>query len=937
MKNINTTSNKNNNINNKQNNKTNGVKKMKKINQKVLKEIVNRIPKAKKQNLDESNTKSGLIEPLLTLLGYDVHNTEEVIKEYTADIGIKEGEKVDYKVATDKDLFIIEAKRINNKLEEKEKSQLYRYFSLLPIKIGILTNGRQYIFFTTGEDGHLMDPVPFFTFNMEEFTDDDIEMLARFHKDVIDIDTITNIAQKAVDEKKIELKKIETEMYLIVHEIKKEYKEQLIQFEGLKPEKAEENAINMVQTLVAIKKLGDEGIIKNPDTIEDCILVPVREKNVYDKVIHARFGEIQRFAYGGHEEKGIPEIKIETFSKNIGHLNIPDTIKNNEQFFKNRTFKASEEIEKALEGYKNKINPIYKHILRMCEFDFTTDINDDMFGNIFERIMDEEERHDTGATYTPKIITTTNSEYTICKYLSNGETENIKELTEKYNKNPKKLITKLHNLKILDPACGSGNFLLGVVDVLTDLYKFAYNKAYGKECDNLKINQKIIKENIYGVDKNKGAIEIAKLSIYLKVITSEHKEHYKIEDIGKHIKAADTLLDFPEEFGKFDIIIGNPPYVRHELIKELKPELKEKYEVYHGRGDLYIYFFEKAIKLLKENGIMSFICSNTYTNAGFAKKLRAFMLENTILKYNDHTDEKLFNAAVNTSSIFIQKNKPTKDHEILIDNKYNIKQSTITEEGFFFDEKTIKLQQIKIKPETYKIEEICFVTSGMKLDGTDENGNKFTKKDLISEIKDDVHTHEYIEPKDIEKYGLKRIRYLEYNSPRVPDKISKKSFKELYTIPEKILTNAIGEFKTTYDTNQLLTEHTTIHCSLWKYLEGINNRSIGNVENRKEKEELSEKYNTKYITAILNSPIGTLLLNQIRGNDKHIYTSHIKQIPIAKADIETQNKIAEQVDIMMDKDASNNAKANAEATINKTIYEIYQLTEEEIAIINDNY
>jgi len=443
----------------------------------------------------------------------------------------------------------------------------------------------------------------------------------------------------------------------------------------------------MVQTLVAIKKLGDEGIIENPDTIEDCILVPVKEDNIFDKTIHRRLCEIKRFAYKGHSRKGIPEIRIPLFATDFEHLNIPDTIEDNEEFFEKRMVKAPKEIEDELNGYKEDINPLYKHILQMCQFDFTTEINDDIFGNIFERIMDDENRHDTGATYTPKIITKANSEYTICKYLSNGKAENIGGVIYQYKKNPRKLINKLKDLKIVDPACGSGNFLLGVIDVLKELYKCAYNRAYKKECDELQINQKIITNNIYGVDLNPEAIEIAKLSIYLKVITSEHKEHYKIEDISKHIKAGNSIItkefnwkkEFPEVFeqGGFDIVIGNPPYVRHELITTLKEDLKEEYEVYQGRGDLYIYFFEKAIKLLKENGVMGFICSNTYTTAGFAKKLRTFMLQNTILKYNDHTGEKLFNAAVDTSSIFIQKNKPTKDHEILIDNKYNIKQKKL--------------------------------------------------------------------------------------------------------------------------------------------------------------------------------------------------------------------------------------------------------------------
>lgn len=911
---------------------------MKKINQKVLKEIINRIPKAKKQNLDESNTKSGLIEPLLTLLGYDVHNTEEVIKEYTADIGIKEGEKVDYKVATDKDLFIIEAKRINNKLEEKEKSQLYRYFSLLPIKIGILTNGRQYLFFTVAEDGHLMDPVPFFTFNLEEFTNDDLEMLARFHKDVIDINEITNIAQKAIDEKKIELKKIETEMYLIVHEIKKEYKEQLIQFEGLKEEKAEENAIDMVQTLVAIKKLSDEGVIKNPNTIEDCITIPIENNNLEDKEIHRRLCQVKRFAYNGNDKKGIPEIKTEIFEVDIEHLNIPDTTEGNETFFKDRTFKASKEIENKLSEYKDEINPIYKHILRMCEFDFTTDINDDMFGNIFEKIMDEKERHDTGATYTPKIITQPHSEYTICKYITNGQAENIQEVTKIYNKNPKKLITKLHNLKILDPACGSGNFLLGVIDVLTELYKFAYNKAYGKECDNLKINQKIIKENIYGVDKNEGAIEIAKLAIYLKVITSEHKKHYKIEDISKHIKATDTLLNFPEEFENFDIIIGNPPYVPQQAIeKELKEALKKEYKIADGKADLSAYFFEKALNLLKPNGMISFICTNTYTVAAYGKKLREMLLENTILKYIDHRNEKIFgDVTVDTSSIFIQKNKPSKDHKIEVNNKYEIPQKVLTKEAFHLTEEILPFITIPIRPKTHKLEDICYISYGINPQSKTGAENKWGKNEVISETKDKDHPLEYIEGKDIDQYTIKNIKYIE-QSERVPAKVHSPRFPELFNAPEKIITNTLRKFKTIYDNKQLMNNDSINNCVPWKYLKGIKNRSIGNIKNREEIEKISEQYNPKYIVAILNSPVGNMLLKQIKGTDIHNYPNHLKQLPIAEIKTETQNKIAEQVDILMDKEASNNAKANAEATINKTIYEIYKLTEEEIAIINDSY
>lgn len=543
-----------------------------------------------------------------------------------------------------------------------------------------------------------------------------------------------------------------------------------------------------------------------------------------------------------------------------------------------------------------------------------------------------------GVVYTPDFICFYICENIIFPYLSiNGEANSVDELIKEHtdSNNIDILKRKVKEIKVLDPACGVGDFLLAVVDVLFDIYK----RLFSNEMNDSDMMKYIIDNNIYGVDIDELSCEISKLNLELKALKVKSMLDFNIKCGNSVItKEFDWEKEFPEVFeqGGFDIVIGNPPYVKHKLITELKPELKKEYTVYHGLGDLYIYFFEKAIKLLKENGVMGFICSNTYTIAAFGKKLRALMLENTILKYTDHTGEKIFNATVRTASIFIKKAKPSKNHEIFINNKHNIKQEAVTEEGFYFDEQSIKFQQIQIKPETNKLEEICYIGTGMRLNASDKYKGEFTKADVISDTKDENHPFEYIEGKDLEQYNIKRIRYLEYGEKtRVPNKIYTPTFKELYTAPEEILTNRVGRnFKATYDNTQLLTDNTINHCLLWKDLKGVENRNIGNITNRKELEEISKEFNPKFIVAILNSPVGKLLLNKIRGINIHIFPSYLKQLPIAKADTETQNKIAEQVDILMDKNASNNAKANAEAIINKTIYEIYELTEEEIAIIN---
>ena len=148
------------------------------------------------------------------------------------------------------------------------------------------------------------------------------------------------------------------------------------------------------------------------------------------------------------------------------------------------------------------------------------------------------------------------------------------------------------------------------------------------------INRSILLRNLYGVDLNPESVEITKLSLWLKTARSSEP----LQNLDKNIKCGNSIVDDPEfagarafdwnkEFpfipkeGGFDVIVGNPPYVRQELIKEIKPYLESKYKVYTGVSDLYVYFFEKALSLLKENGLFAFIVSSKFLRADYGKKL----------------------------------------------------------------------------------------------------------------------------------------------------------------------------------------------------------------------------------------------------------------------------------------------------------------------------
>lgn len=127
------------------------------------------------------------------------------------------------------------------------------------------------------------------------------------------------------------------------------------------------------------------------------------------------------------------------------------------------------------------------------------------------------------------------------------------------------------------------------------------------------------------------------------------------------------VLDSSGDFVGFDIIIGNPPYIRQEAIKELKPHLQKAFSIYKGTSDIYTYFFELGHNLLRENGILSFITSNKYTRAGYGEALRAFLLQNTqLLFYMDFNGVKVFDSAtVDTAITSFVKAQGTQPHSFI--------------------------------------------------------------------------------------------------------------------------------------------------------------------------------------------------------------------------------------------------------------------------------
>lgn len=209
---------------------------------------------------------------------------------------------------------------------------------------------------------------------------------------------------------------------------------------------------------------------------------------------------------------------------------------------------------------------------------------------------------------------------------------------------------------------------------------------------------------------------------------------------------------------------------------------------------------------------------------------------------------------------------------------------------------------------------------------------EFKKEDLISNVKDNIPRRKYIEAKDIEKYKINRIRYLEYGTERSPEKFTRATFDELYN-HNKIMFNVLGDLTGTFDDKKLIHNHSLIACVLWKSLKGIENKSIASSikkfskYSRSKMEKLSETVDLKYLLGIMNSKYASVLLTNLRGGDYHIYPEHIRNIPIPVATPARQKQIIALVDkiLAMKKRDSSVDTTVPEEKIDELVYKLYEV------------
>ncbi len=371
--------------------------------------------------------------------------------------------------------------------------------------------------------------------------------------------------------------------------------------------------------------------------------------------------------------------------------------------------------------------PLPDHICegfkRLAEYDFASEISVTVLGHIFEQsIADVEQlqaealgdtsvekkasgtsgrRKRDGVVYTPDYVAHFIVDQTLgthCRkifaeilrqYAAKGAEAGDEAIPWKSAKAEKQAWAayrdRLTTLRIVDPACGSGVFLIMAFDYLkAELQqvnaKLAELEGKGMMGNLLDPDSEILTHNLFGVDVNSESVEIAKLSLWIKTA----RRGKVLDSLDANLRIGDSLIEdssfayrshgfewkaaFPDIFaaGGFDVVLGNPPYVRMELIKHMKPWLEKRYEVVSDRADLYAYFFERGIKLLKPGGRLGFISSSTFFKTGSGAPLRDFLRTNATLEaVVDFGDHQIFGGVTTYPAILTMRaGTPPKGHKL---------------------------------------------------------------------------------------------------------------------------------------------------------------------------------------------------------------------------------------------------------------------------------
>lgn len=549
---------------------------------------------------------------------------------------------------------------------------------------------------------------------------------------------------------------------------------------------------------------------------------------------------------------------------------------------------------------------------------------------------------------------------------------------------------QISKLRILDPACGSGSFLIGAYRYLLNYHRDWYVKdgpekhrkalfqtAGGEWRLTTQEKKRILLNNIYGVDIDSQAVEVTKLSLLLKVLEGESEETLKrqlsfvheraLPDLGQNIKCGNSLIgpdyfvsqvmsddeeirrvnpfdwkaEFPEiiKAAGFDAVIGNPPYLFITEVEEAHRNYFSKvYQACEYRFDVYGLFSELAVRrLLRDQGLLSFIIPHTLLSNDSFEKLRGILLRETGLEQVMDIGPGIFSGARNETMIFIARKsshlQPGNKCRVIVTSvgQFPLPSSDFEIEQAEWEVNPRMAWQVKVTPKqggvAKKMEQaqmrlggLCTINQGLR---TGDNVRYLSAKRESGKWKPAAGG------KDVARYAPIYQGLYVYYDPAVLDAPRK---KEIFESPEKLVVQEIRNITlprriiATYDAAQT-------YC--------LQSTNVINLK-RPGKPTLT----LKFLLAVLNSDIVNFYFRQRFSGNNHIASNQLAQIPIPIPNASVCRQLDGLVESMLDlhkrlsaaktsadKDRLQRQIAATDQEIDRLVYDLYDLTEEEVQIV----
>lgn len=565
---------------------------------------------------------------------------------------------------------------------------------------------------------------------------------------------------------------------------------------------------------------------------------------------------------------------------------------------------------------------------KLSEYDYASEVDVNILGHIFENSLSEIEevtaqinageaptvskRKRDGVFYTPQYITKYIVENTVGRLCAEKKAELGIDENEYFADKNRQMATKkrlldqltkyrdwLLGISICDPACGSGAFLNAALHFLVEEHKLINDmeaKVTGSSIPYGYYDNMILENNLFGVDINEESVEIARLALWLRTA----KKCRKLSSLNDNIKCGNSLISDPEiagekafdwqkefpqvfEKGGFDIVIGNPPYIRpHNIADKDKVYLWKKYSVAQQKTDIYAFFVEFGCSITKPYGKLGYIIPKTWWSIYSFQKLRELLLAQYNLHHIGILPQKVFtDATVETALLFVDNTTEQTDLSFVDVEKNEFIKCVSKESINNSTEKNITFEDEKQLKNVTELGDLCEILVGL-VTGDDEKYCRFEKQTDLDKPA--------IRGANISRYGIKYTsEYVWYDREQMiwdGNHKPKSSLKQAvgqsspkkaedFEIPEKIVLQRIAKKLTAcLDTNQYFAHSSVVII------------------------KPTEKFAIRYILAILNSKFIDSWL-RAKSSNISLNVGTLKHIPIPQATEEQQTELSVLVNRML--------------------------------------